>query len=132
MTIRCLDGLPMELTLVDAHISRRAKKQHHLFIHFESHLGAGWSTVYASSKSHIVIKLAAVPNKNKAELLRQLSNEKAAYNKLKHISGWIIPRLYGEYQWPGGRSLVLSSEGRSLSSLETFTILSLMERYGLS
>lgn len=125
MTIRCLDGRPMKLTLIDAPISQRAKKQHQLFVHFDSQLCAGWSAVYASSKSHIVIKFAAVPKKSKVELLRQLSNEKAAYNKLKHISGFVVPLLYGEYEWYGGRSLVLSSEGRSL---ESFSLLSFVER----
>jgi len=122
----------MELTLVDTPISQRAKKQYHPFIHFDGHLGAGWSSVFASSKSYIVVKFAAAPKKNKAELLRQLSNEKAAYNKLKPVTRWVVPRLIGEYNWYGGRSLILSSEGRSLSYLGGFTTLSLMERYGLS
>jgi hypothetical protein len=75
-----------------------------------------------------VVKFAAVPKKDKAEPVRQLSNEKAAYKKLDHIAGWIIPRLYGEYEWHGGRALILSDEGRSLSH---FTSLRLIERYGL-
>jgi len=109
MTVRCLDGRPMELTLVGTPISRRAKEQYRPFIHFDGHLGAGWSSVFASSESYIVVKFAAVPKKNKAELLRQLSNEKAAYHKLKLVTGWIVPRLIGEYKWYGGRSLILSS-----------------------
>ena len=132
MTVRCIDGRPMELILVDTPIFRRSKKQYHPFIYFDSHLGAGWASVFASSKSHLVVKFAAVPKKNKAELLRQLSNEKAAYNKLRLVTGWIVPSLIGEYTWYGGRSLILSSEGRSLSYLEKFSMLSLMERYGLS
>jgi len=128
MTVRCLDGRPMELTLVDTPISRRAKTQYHPFIYFDGHLGAGWSSVFASSKSYIVVKFAAAQKKNKAELLRQLSNEKAVYNKLKLVTGWIVPRLIGEYKWYGGRSLILSSEGRFLSYLGGFTTLSLMER----
>lgn len=128
MTVRCLDGRPMELTLVDTPISRRAKKQYHPFIHFDGYLGAGWSSVFASSKSYIVVKFAAAPKKNEAELLRQLSNEKAAYNTLKPVTGGVVPRLIGEYNWYGGRSLILSSEGRSLSYLGGFTTLSLMER----
>ena len=87
--------------------------------------------VFASSKSHVVVKFASVPKKDKAELIRQLSNEKLAYNKLNRISGWIVPRLYGEYEWHGGRALVLSEEGQSLSYLEKFSSLSLIERYGL-
>ena len=132
MTVRCIDGRPMELILVDTPISRRSKKQYHPFIYFDSHLGAGWASVFASSKSHLVVKFAAVPKKNKAELTRQLSNEKAAYNKLGLVTGWIVPSLIGEYKWYGGRSLILSSEGRPLSYLEKFSTLSLLERYGLS
>ena len=78
-----------------------------------------------------MVKFAAMPKKDKAELTHQLSNEKFAYNKLNHISGWIVPRLYGEYKWSSGRVLVLSEEGQSLSYLEKFTSLSLIERYGL-
>ncbi|KAI0272873.1 hypothetical protein BGY98DRAFT_1179060 [Russula aff. rugulosa BPL654] len=63
-----------------------------------------------SSRSHVVIKFAAVPKKDKAELVHQLSDEKAAYEKLNRIAGWIIPRLYGEYEWYGGRALILSDE----------------------
>jgi hypothetical protein len=75
-----------------------------------------------------VVKFAAVPKKDKAELTRQLSNEKLAYNKLNRISGWIVPCLYDEYKWSGGRALILSEEGRSLGK---FASLSLIERYGL-
>jgi hypothetical protein len=84
--------------------------------------------VYSSSKSRVVIKFAAVPKKDKAELERQLSNEKAAYHKLRRISRWVIPRLYGEYEWFGGRAILLSDEGQSLSHLEEFTSLPLIER----
>ena len=100
----------MELLLVNASRSQRAKKQYHPFIHLDHHLGAGWSSVFASSKSHVVVKFAVVPQKDKVELIRQLGNEKAAYEKLNRISesGWIIHRLYGEYEWHGGRALVLS------------------------
>jgi hypothetical protein len=72
-----------------------------------------------------------VPKKNEAELIRQLSNEKLAYKKLSRITGWVVPRHYGEYEWYGGRALLLSEEGRSLSHLEKLTSLSLIERYGL-
>lgn len=88
--------------------------------------------MFASSKSHVVVKFDVVPKKDKAELRRQLNNEKLAYNKLSRITGWVVPRLYGEYEWYGGRALVLSEEGQSLSYLDKFTSLSLLERYGLS
>ena len=122
----------MELLLVNASRSHHAKKRCHPFVHLDRHLGAGWSSVFASSKSHVVVKFAVVPKKDKAELIRQLGDEKAIYEKLNRISGWIIPRLYGEYEWHGGRALVLSDEGLSLSEsrLETFTSLPLIERYG--
>ena len=92
--------------------------------------------MFASSKSHVVVKFAVVAKKDKAELIRQLSqelsDEKAIYEKLSRISGWFIPRLYGEYEWHGGRALVLSDEGLSLSEshIETSTSLPLVERYG--
>jgi hypothetical protein len=85
--------------------------------------------VYGSSKSPVIVKFAAVPKKDKAELERLLSNEKVAYEKLNRISGWIVPRMYGEYYWYGGRALVLSDEGPSLSHLENFTSLWLIQRY---
>ena len=129
--MQCIDADPIELSLVNAPHSHRAKKRYHPFIHFDRYLGAGWSTVFASSKSHVVVKFAVVPKKIKAELIRQLSNEKLAYNKLRRITGWVVPRLYGEYEWYGGRALVLSEEGRSLSYLDKFTSLSLIERCGL-
>ena len=120
----------MELLLVNASRFQRAKKQYHPFIHLDRHLGAGWSSVFASSKSRVVVKFAVVPKKDKTELIRQLGDEKAAYEKLNRIAGWIIPRLYGEYEWHGGRALVISDEGRSLPNLETFESLPLIERYG--
>jgi hypothetical protein len=121
----------MELSLVNVSHSHHAKKPYHPFIHLDRHLSAGWSSVFVSSKSHVVVKFAAVPKKDKAELVRQLSNERAAYEKLDRIAGWIIPRLYGEYEWHGGRALILSDGGLPLSDLETFTSLPLIERYGL-
>lgn len=128
--MQCLDACPIELSLVNVPHSHRTKKPYHPFIHFDRHLGAGWSSVFASSKSHVVVKFAVVPKKDKAELIRQLSNEKLAYNKLSRITGWVVPRLYGEYEWYGGRALVLSEEGRSLSYLDKLRSLSLIERYG--
>ena len=122
----------MELSLINTPHSNHAGKQDHPFVHLDSHLGAGWSTVFASSKSHVVVKFASVPKKDKIELIRQLSNEKLAYNKLNRISGWVVPRLYGEYEWYGGRALLLSEEGQSLSCLDKFSSLSFIERYALA
>lgn len=129
--MQCIDAYPIELSLINLPDSHRAKKQYHPLIHFDRHLGAGWTTVFASSKSHLVVKFAVVPKNDKAELIRQLSNEKLAYNILRHITRWVVPRLYGEYEWYGGRALVLSEEGWSLSYLDKFRSLSLIERYGL-
>jgi hypothetical protein len=130
MIVQCLDATPIELKLIDAPHSQRAnlKKQNPPFIHLDRQCGAGWSSVYSSSKSRVVVKFAAVPKKDKAELERQLSNEKAAYHKLRCISQWVIPRLYGEYEWFGGRAILLSDEGQSLSHLEEFTSLPLIDR----
>ncbi len=55
-------------------------------------------------------------------------NEKVTCHKLKFISRWVDPRFYGEYEWFGGRALVFSDEGRSLSDLKKLTSLSLVER----
>ena len=131
ITVQCLDAYPMELLLVSASHSHQTKKPYHPFIHLDRHLVARRSSVFASSKSHVVFKFAAVPKRDKAELVQQLDDEKAAYEKLNCIVGWIIPRFYGEYEWHGGRALVLSDEGRSLSHLEDFKSLPLIERYGL-
>ncbi|KAH9967188.1 hypothetical protein BC827DRAFT_573120 [Russula dissimulans] len=125
MLIRCFDAQRMELKLVTVPHSRHAKKP---FIHLDHYLGGDWSSVYASSKSQIVIKFAAVPKKDKAELEHQLNTEKVAYQRLSQIAGWVVPRLYGEYRWFGGRALILSDEGQSLSHLEKFGSLSLIER----
>jgi hypothetical protein len=131
ITVQCLDGHPMELMSVGASHSRHDKKQIHPFIHFDRHVGAGWSFVFVSSKSRVVVKFAAVPKKDKAKLVDQLNNEAAAYKKLNRIAGWMVPRLYGEYEWHGGRALLLSDEGQALFHLEDFKSLSPIERYGL-
>lgn len=131
ITVQCLDAYPMELSLVNMSPSHHANEPYHPFIHLDHHLGAGWSSVFVSSKLHVVAKFAVVPKKDKAELVRQLSNEKAAYEKLNRIAGWIIRRLYGEYEWHSRRVLILSDEGRPLSDLETFAPLPPRERYGL-
>ncbi|KAI9510251.1 hypothetical protein F5148DRAFT_1374614 [Russula earlei] len=128
IVIQCLDGLPIEFTLVDAPLPQLAKKMCRQFIHFDHYLGGGWSSVYASRKWRVVVKFAAVPKKDKAMLERQLSNETAVYHKLSRIAGWVVPLHYGEYKWDGGRAIILSDEGRSLSHLETFTSLSFVER----
>ena len=88
--------------------------------------------MFVSSKSHVVVKFAVVSKKEKAELICQLSNKKLAYNKLSHISGWVVPCLYGEYEWFSEQALILSKEGQSLPCLEKFALLSLIERYGIS
>jgi hypothetical protein len=49
-----------------------------------------WSTVYASSKSHIIVKLAKVAKKLNVELERQLRNEIAVYDKLACLTRWVI------------------------------------------
>jgi len=128
MTVRCLDAYPMELTLVDTSTFHCPKKLCHPIIHLDHHLGVGWSSMYLSTKSHVVVKFAVTPGKDKAELKRQLTNKRTAYNKLSHITGWVVPCLYGEYAWHGRRALLLSDEGLSLSG--TFTLLLLVERYG--
>jgi hypothetical protein len=102
------------------------------FIHFDRHLGGGWSSVYASSRSHLIVKFAYVPEKDKAELERQLRNENDAYNKLYPLTRLVIPHCYGEYVWYGGRALLLSDEGPLMSSQEMeFTSLGLVERCDL-
>lgn len=75
----------------------------------------------------MVVKIAVVPKNDKAGLIPQLNSEKLAYNKLRRITRWVVPRLYGEYEWYGGRALVLSEEGRSLPYLDQFRSLSLVE-----
>jgi hypothetical protein len=109
----------MSLSPIETSQSQSGRKQCP-FIHLDQYLGGGWSTVYASRKSHIIVKFAHVPEKNKAMLRNLLRNEKAAYHKLAHLPPWIqvAPHFYGEYKWYGGRALVLSNEGPSLADLE--------------
>ena len=128
MLVQPYDALPITLSLVGAPQSQHAEKTS-LFIHLDQHYGGGWSSVYASSRSHIIIKFAIVPKKDKVELEGYLENEKAAYDKLLRLTGWAIPRCYGEYLWYGGRALVLTYEGSSLENLKMkFTSLGLVER----
>jgi len=123
MSVRCLGGILMRLTLVDP--SQYAHSDEHPLIHLDRHLSGGWSSVYASSKSDIIVKFGTIPRKNKADIERQLKNETAAYGKLGRIAGWVVPHLYGEYKWYGGRALVVSYGG---SSLKDFTSLYLLQR----
>ena len=129
MLVRCVDGLPISLTRIGTPKSQHAREKRP-FVHFDCHLGCGWSSVYSSSRSQTVIKFAAVPKKDSAELQRQLRNEEVAYDKLYCLTGWAIPRCYGLYSWYGGLSLVLSYGGPSLPKLkmEKFTSLGLTER----
>jgi len=127
MLVQCLDALPMALSFVGS--SRSRFDDNPPFIHLDRYLGGGWSTVYASTVSRVVVKFASVPTKPKAELERQLVNEKAVYDRLTVLTGWVVPILYGEYLWYGGWSLVLSDKGPSLAALEMkFESLWLIER----
>ncbi len=80
MVVQYFEAFPIELTLIDTPRCQFGKKPR-LFIHLDHH-GVSWSSVYTSSKSHVVLKLAAVPKRDKVELERQLSIEKATYHKL--------------------------------------------------
>jgi hypothetical protein len=117
MTIQCFDGCPMALSPIDSETSQsQGGRKQRPFIHLDRYLGGGWSSVYASSKSRIIVKFAHVPEKDKAMLECLLRDEKAAYRKLAHLPPWIpvVPHFYGEYEWYGGRALVLSDEGPNL------------------
>ena len=128
MLVQPFDALPIPLSRVDTYQFQHAEKPFP-FIHLDEHYGGGWSSVYASSRSHIIIKFATATKKDKAELEGYLENEKAAYDKLLPLTGWAIPYCYGEYLWYGGRALVLTNEGPSLENLKMkFTSLGLMER----
>jgi len=128
MIVQCLDPLPMSLSSVGASQSQSDDKMPP-FIHLDQYLGGGWSSVYASNVSRVVVKFASVPKKEKAELERQLMDEKVAYDRLTLLTGWVVPILYGEYLWYGGRSLILSHEGPSLDALKMeFESLGLIER----
>jgi hypothetical protein len=124
LNVRCFKGALMRLTLIGTSQSERSDER--LSINLDRHFGVGWSSVYASSKSDIVIKFGIAPQKDRAEVERQLSNEAAAYDKLGRIAGWIVPHHYGEYQWYGGRALVMSNGG---TSLKDFMSLYLLQRY---
>ena len=127
--VRCIDGQPIPLTRIGTPQSQHAEERHS-FLHFDCHLGCGWSSVYASSRSQTVIKFATVPKKDSAELQRHIRNERVAYDQLYLLTGWAIPRCYGLYSWYGGLSLILSYGGPSLpkSKIEKFISLGLTER----
>ncbi|KAI9513464.1 hypothetical protein F5148DRAFT_1278832 [Russula earlei] len=110
--------------LIDAPQSQRVEKQHSLSISLGHSLGGGWPSMYAASNSPIIVKFAVAPRKDKAELERQLRNEKVAYIKLSPLADWVVPRLYGEFEWYGGRAIVLSYVGQPLPDLEDFMSLS--------
>jgi len=128
MIVQCFDALLMVLSFVDAPQTRSGEK-HCPFIHLDRYLGGAWASVYGSSSSRIIVMFARVAKKDKVELERQLRDEKAAYARLACVAGWAVPVCYGEYLWYGGRSLVLSDEGPSLTSLGMdFAALGLIER----
>jgi hypothetical protein len=116
MVIQCFNGLPMDFSPAGTPRSQDGEKQRP-FVLLDRHLGGGWSSVYASSRSHLIAKFAVVPKKDTAELERQLRNENDAYNKLHRLTRLVVPRCYGEYVWYGGRALVLSDKGPPLSDL---------------
>jgi hypothetical protein len=74
-------AFPTELTFIDMTRYQFGKKPR-LFMYLDHHHGVSWSSVYTSSKSHVVLKLAAVPKRGNVELDRQLSIEKATHHKL--------------------------------------------------
>ena len=130
MLIQTLDSLPIAFSRVcTPRLATGEGKKRQPFIHLDRYIGGGWSSVYASSGSHVIVKFGRVAGKDRAETERQLRNEKAAYDKLARLCGWVVPRCYGEYEWYGGRALVLSDEGQSLADLGMeFTSLGLVER----
>jgi hypothetical protein len=84
MIIQRFDSYPMDLSPVETFQPQGGKKQCP-FIHIDRHLGGGWSSVYVSSKSRIIVKFAHVPTKDKAMLEGLLRDEKAVYRKLAHL-----------------------------------------------
>jgi hypothetical protein len=135
MKVQCFDSYPMALLPVETSQSQSRRKQWHPFIHLDRYVGGGFSSVYASSKSGIVVKFANAPKTDKDELESLLRDESNAYHKLAsaHLTEWVVPHFYGEYcdEWYGGRVLVLSDEGPSLDTLGmifTMTSLGFIER----
>jgi hypothetical protein len=132
MLVQYLDTHPITLTPVNRNKPHcEHGLEHHPFVHLDLKIFhfAGPCSVYVSSKSHVMVKFAYQPQKVKAELERMLTNERAAHDKLQLLSGWAIPRCYGEYLWYGGQALVLSYEGPSLAEcFMEFRSLGLEER----
>jgi hypothetical protein len=120
MIVQCFDSDPMALSPVETSQPQNGRKQCP-FIHLDGYLGGGWSSVYTSSKSNIVVKFANAPKKDKAMLERLFTVERNVYHKLAsaHLTGWVAPHFYGEYcdEWYGRQVLVFSDEGPSLDTL---------------
>jgi hypothetical protein len=117
--IQCLDAFPILFTPVHGALQFRVCKMPTVtFIHLNHRLD---TFTYASTKWRLVVKFAnGASKKDKIELERhRLTNEKTTYDKLARLARWIrvVPRCYGEYMWYGGRALVLSDEGPSLTTL---------------
>ena len=126
MVIQFFNGLPVGFSPAGTPLSQDGEKQRP-FVCLDRDLAGGWSSVYASSRSHIV-KHARVHKKDKAELECQLRNENDAYKKLYRLTELVVPRCYGEFLWFGERALVLSDKGLSLSDVGMeFTSLGLIK-----
>ena len=122
-----INGLPMDLS--PAGTQSQEGEEQHPFVLLDRHRDGCWSSVYASSRSHLIVKLVTAHKKENAELERQIRNENDAHKKLHRITQLVAPRYYEEYVWYGGRALILSHEGPSLSDLGMeFTSLGLVER----
>ena len=89
MIVQRFDALLMDLSLVGTPKSSGGEKQRP-FVHLDRHLSAGWSSVYASSRSHVIVKFAWVPEKDRARLERLLRNEEAAYDKVALLTRWVV------------------------------------------
>jgi hypothetical protein len=123
--IQCLDAFPILFTPVHTPQFRVCKLPTVTFIHLNHQLDA---FAYASTEWRLVIKFANGAKQDKIEFERHLLIEKTTYNKLARLTRWIrvAPQCYGEY---GGRALVLSDEGPSLTTLGmNFASLGPMER----
>jgi hypothetical protein len=115
MIVQCFDSCPMALSPVETSHSQDSRK-HCPFIHLDRYLGGDWPSVYASSKSRVIVKFVHEPRGDKAELESLLRDERDAYHKLAsaRLTRWVVPHFYGEYDWYGGRAFVLSDEGSPL------------------
>ncbi|KAI0256933.1 hypothetical protein BJV78DRAFT_318551 [Lactifluus subvellereus] len=72
MVVQCVDALPMTLSFTVTPKSQSDEEQLP-FVHLDRRIGGGWSSVYASSRSHVIVKFFRAPKKDKAELERQLT-----------------------------------------------------------